>query len=148
MLEYCLFKVLRGSFFLRGLNLITLILFSFCLTLLHGKFINFWVVLYDAAGMTTAVDARYMAERSLSADRVFDFGIGAYSYKLGTFRPLVEHVYSLVVRPHSIGALVCSIGGEVAEFMRNRLPTPIIGGIRLIKRAMRSIVVKRSRSMA
>ena len=38
VLEYCLFKILRCSFFLRGLNLIALILFTFCLTLLHGKF--------------------------------------------------------------------------------------------------------------
>ncbi len=45
--------------------------------------------------MTTLVDACYMANRAKQGDCVFDFGTGAYAYKLGTYRPEVEHLYTL-----------------------------------------------------
>lgn len=60
--------------------------------------INFWIVLYEEPAMTTVVDARYMAERAAVADCVFDFGTGAYAYKLGSYRPLVRNLYRFKAR--------------------------------------------------
>lgn len=55
--------------------------------------INFWVVFYKEVQLTTLLDCKYMAEKAACGDYVFDFGTGAYKYKLGTFRPLVDTLY-------------------------------------------------------
>lgn len=55
--------------------------------MIKGTRVNCWVVLYRNARMTTELYVRYMSEKAKESQWVFDFGVGAYGYKLGTFRP-------------------------------------------------------------
>lgn len=67
--------------------------------LLLGRHVNFWMVLYREGSLTTVADAKYMAAKIVDGDYLFDWGIGVYAYKLGTFRPRVGNVYHLTVHP-------------------------------------------------
>lgn len=63
--------------------------------LLHGKRIMHWIVLYDDHHLTTELYVKYMSAKVTQTDCIFDFGVGAYGYKLGTFRPITANTYSL-----------------------------------------------------
>lgn len=71
---------------------------EFCLVQFQPKMgsrIVFWIVLYKEGKMVSAANAKYMAYKTAcSKEVVFDFGTGAYSYKLGTFRPEVIHLFA------------------------------------------------------
>lgn len=63
--------------------------------LLKGNRINYWVVLYENKQVTTELYLRYMEEKSKAAPYIYDFGVGAYAYKLGTYRPFLGATFSL-----------------------------------------------------
>lgn len=63
--------------------------------LLKDKHINFWIVLYKDPHLTSELSLRYMCEKTKIASYVYDFGVGVYSYKLGTYRPSVDVTFSL-----------------------------------------------------
>ena len=67
--------------------------------LLICNHIVFWVVLYRDARMTSVANVRYFVEKVREGAYCYDFGTGAYSYKLITFRPMVGHLYSISVHP-------------------------------------------------
>ena len=63
--------------------------------LLKGVRAGFWIVLYDDPKLVTALYVRYMQAKAAESDCVFDFGVGAYDYKLGTYRPELGVTFSL-----------------------------------------------------
>lgn len=91
-----------GKLYERGLCEIATLVDSdneFCLVQFQPKIgdgIVFWIVLYKEGKMVSAANAKYMAYRIASSEKVsFDFGTGLYPYKLGTFRPEVTHLFAL-----------------------------------------------------
>lgn len=74
--------------------------------LVSGSHINYWLVLYKDGALTTICDVEYIAHKAAAGAFIHDFGIGAYSYKLGTFRPLLGHLYQLKDRPNTLKSLV------------------------------------------
>jgi hypothetical protein len=63
--------------------------------LLNGVRINYWIVLYEDKKAVTELYLKYMCEKSAERNYIFDFGVGAYAYKLSTFRPAVGITFSL-----------------------------------------------------
>ena len=63
--------------------------------LLKGDHINFWIVLYTDPHLTSELYLRYMSEKTKKSSYVYDFGVGVYGYKLGTYRPSVNVTFSL-----------------------------------------------------
>lgn len=63
--------------------------------LLKGNRINYWVVLYEDKHVTTELYLRYMEYKTQKAPYIYDFGVGAYAYKLGTYRPFLGVTFSL-----------------------------------------------------
>lgn len=53
-----------------------------------------WVFLYNDPHASTALYIKYFCETKASHGYVFDFGVGVYSYKIGTFRPKISATYS------------------------------------------------------
>ena len=45
-----------------------------------------WVFLYTDPRMSSALYVKYLSEMTHNRDCIFDFGVGVYSYKIGTFR--------------------------------------------------------------
>ena len=74
--------------------------------LIEKNHINFWVVLYRDRKLVTLCDALYMAEKVKTGPWLFDWGLGLYSYKLGTFRPEVQHLYSLRSHPLTVSNFI------------------------------------------
>lgn len=66
--------------------------------LLYRQRTVFWLVMYNIAKLVTICDARYISSKLKCSDMYFDWGTGAYSYKLGTFRPDIHNLYSLESR--------------------------------------------------
>ena len=63
--------------------------------LLNDVRINYWIVLYEDKKTVTELYLKYMCEKATERNYVFDFGVGAYAYKLSTFRPSVGITFSL-----------------------------------------------------
>lgn len=63
--------------------------------LLLGIRVLSWIFLYRDPHLTTLLDARYMQEKAKQGAFIFDFGVGAYNYKLGNFRPETEITFAL-----------------------------------------------------
>lgn len=54
-----------------------------------------WVFLYTNPRMSSALYVKYLSEIKHGRDYIFDFGVGVYSYKIGTFRPKMGITVSL-----------------------------------------------------
>ena len=54
-----------------------------------------WVFLYTDPRMSSALYVKYLADIKHESDYIFDFGVGVYSYKIGTFRPKMGITVSL-----------------------------------------------------
>lgn len=54
-----------------------------------GKYLS-WIFLYSDAHASTELYARLICDLARTEAFVFDFGVGVYSYKIGTFRPAVS----------------------------------------------------------
>lgn len=54
-----------------------------------------WIFLYTDARASTSLYIKYLCELRCDVDYIFDFGVGVYSYKIGTFRPNTKVTYSL-----------------------------------------------------
>ena len=63
--------------------------------LLKENYIIFWIVLYDNSHLPTELGLKYMEAKSSKNACVFDYGVGAYDYKLGTYRPNIGITFSL-----------------------------------------------------
>lgn len=63
--------------------------------LLKGDRINYWIVLYRDPKFTTELYLKYMEKKSSESRHIFDFGVGAYQYKLGTYRSALGITHSL-----------------------------------------------------
>lgn len=63
--------------------------------LLKEGHINFWVVLYNNPHLSTMLSIRYIEAKVQDAAYVYDFGVGAYTYKLETYRPFIGVTFSL-----------------------------------------------------
>lgn len=63
--------------------------------LVKGGSILSWVFLYKDPRASTLLYLKFFSEQRRDNPYVFDFGVGVYSYKIGTFRPSVENTYSL-----------------------------------------------------
>ena len=61
----------------------------------NGTNYNFWMVLYRDRHLVTSSDVQYIAEALQKESCLFDWGLGTYSYKLGTFRPIVSNLFTL-----------------------------------------------------
>lgn len=93
----------------------------------HGggaHFVN-WVVLHSNAQMTTAADVQYMMLKMATEDCIFNFGTGAYSYKLGTFHPQIKQLYSFSTKQRTMRNLVRDLKGLARFYLR-----PFINRIR------------------
>lgn len=55
-----------------------------------------WVFLYTDARTSTSMYVKLLTEWAKEQSLVFDFGVGVYSYKIGTFRPEMALTYSLL----------------------------------------------------
>ena len=53
-----------------------------------------WVFFYADPKTCTSLYLKYFCERRIAKPYVFDFGVGVYSYKIGTFRPKTELTFS------------------------------------------------------
>lgn len=74
--------------------------------LLKGDRINFWIFMYDDNRLPTELYVRYMMERAKDAAKIFDFGAGAYKYKLQTFCPKLGVTFSLRMAKSPWGQLI------------------------------------------
>ena len=54
-----------------------------------------WVFLYSDPRASTALYLKLFCEYNFHPPFVFDFGVGVYSYKIGTFRPFTTVTFSL-----------------------------------------------------
>lgn len=63
--------------------------------LVKGGTLLSWVFLYKNPRASTLLYLKFFSEQEHDKPYVFDFGVGVYSYKIGTFRPSVENTYSL-----------------------------------------------------
>lgn len=54
-----------------------------------------WIFLYTDPRTSTAMYVKYMAMMAKEMSFVLDFGVGVYTYKIGTFRPNVANTYSI-----------------------------------------------------
>lgn len=63
--------------------------------LLEGTRINYWVVEYDNPRLVTELYLKYMDAKVKEHGYFFDFGVGAYGYKLGTYRPVLGVTFSI-----------------------------------------------------
>ena len=80
--------------------------------------INFWIMLYRNPRDTTLLSVRYMAEKLKERDSIFDFGTGAYSYKLGTFRPRVVHLFAVCDAPETLRWFVRDIEMLLRKYVK------------------------------
>ena len=55
-----------------------------------------WAFLYTDARTSTSMYVKLLTEWAKEQSLVFDFGVGVYSYKIGTFRPEMALTYSLL----------------------------------------------------
>ena len=55
-----------------------------------------WIFMSSDPKLVSAVDIRYIVDKAKNGSTVFDFGVGAYTYKLGNFKPIVESTFALV----------------------------------------------------
>lgn len=85
----------------------------------NGNIINFWMVLYRDGALTTEVDARYIAQKAVERDYIYDWGIGVYAYKLGTFRPLVSNVFTLETKTYSVANLLRDVKSVVKGYVKS-----------------------------
>lgn len=74
--------------------------------LLKGMRINFWIFMYDDNRLPTELYVKYMMERAKGEARIFDFGAGAYKYKLQTFCPKLGVTFSLRMAKSPWGQLM------------------------------------------
>lgn len=65
------------------------------LLLKKGDRVLSWDFFYEDPRTSTALYVKYLCEIKRKADSAFDFGIGVYSYKIGTFRPHLAVSFSL-----------------------------------------------------
>ncbi len=54
-----------------------------------------WIFLYANPRASTELYVKYLSEKKDPQKYIFDFGVGVYSYKIGTFRPQVNVTFSL-----------------------------------------------------
>ena len=54
-----------------------------------------WIFLYTDPRSSTSMYVKLLSEFAKAKAFVFDFGVGVYSYKIGTFRPETEVLFSL-----------------------------------------------------
>ena len=54
-----------------------------------------WIFLYTDNRASTELYAKYLSDESRSHSFVFDFGVGVYDYKLGSYRPAMGITFSL-----------------------------------------------------
>lgn len=73
--------------------------------LLHEERILSWIFLYRDPHLTTLLDARYIQEKAKEGAFLFDFGVGAYGYKLGNFRPEAAITFALHYDKTKLGFL-------------------------------------------
>lgn len=87
--------------------------------LLEGSgYITFWIVFYSDSQMTTAADVKYVLAKIPEGEHIFDYGTGAYSYKLGTFRPNITHLYRFVSRSANFGNFLREVKKVLREFVK------------------------------
>ncbi len=80
---------------------------------LKERRIIFWIVLYQNKNLTAALYLRYMIEKSKKDNWIFDFGVGAYEYKLRTYRPEIRVTFSLRYAKNAIRNLWCLLEADV-----------------------------------
>ncbi len=80
---------------------------------LKNRRINYWIVLYRNQILTTELYLRYMIDKAKDSAWIFDFGVGAYGYKLGTYRPEVGVTFSLRYAKNAIRNLMCLLEADV-----------------------------------
>ncbi len=81
----------------------------------------FWVVLHRNPQLTTVADVNYILAKAKEGLRIFDFGTGAYSYKMGTFRPAVSNVYDFETRKPTWREFVRDVKDILRVYVKNRL---------------------------
>lgn len=73
--------------------------------LLNGTRINFWIVEYDNHQLVTELYMKYMEAKARLGACIFDFGVGSYGYKLGTYRPALGVTFSIRYSPSIVRQL-------------------------------------------
>ena len=85
------------------------------------RHIVFWVVFYRDKKMTSVADIRYFQEKAKEDAYCYDFGTGAYHYKLVTFRPRVAHLYSVTGHPLSFRNFMVDAKGLLRLYVKHLL---------------------------
>jgi len=80
--------------------------------------VNFWVVFYRNGALTTVGDVKYFLEKTHEGCYCYDYGTGAYSYKLLTFRPLIVQLYSVEGHPLSLSNLVRDVINLLRRYVK------------------------------
>lgn len=70
-----------------------------------GDIVLSWVFLYKDPKASTILYLKYFCEQQMAKPYIFDFGVGVYSYKIGTFRPRVALTFSLRYSQSKVGYL-------------------------------------------
>ena len=65
-----------------------------------------WIVLNDDPQLPTLLHAKYIADKALQHDFIYDFGVGPYGYKLITFKPRPAPTFSLCMAKSPWGQLM------------------------------------------
>jgi len=77
-----------------------------------------WICMSLDPKVVAAVDVSYIVEKAKSVSFVCDFGVGAYAYKLGNFKPTVESTFALAYGKGWISLLSAWYGMNVLLIKR------------------------------
>ncbi len=109
--------------------------------LIYKKHLNYWIQLYQDASYTTLQDVAYVTIKSKEENYCFDYGTGAYAYKLGTFRPSVHHLYLIESVPLTLKNFVREgkklVRIYLKAFAARMNLLPILSRLRLVKNVYR-----------
>lgn len=65
-----------------------------------------WIFLYKDARASSMMYVKYLTERAKQSGYEFNFGVGVYDYKIGSFRPRTKLTFSLRYRKSICGRLL------------------------------------------
>ena len=85
------------------------------------QYVVSWVTMHKDRQLTTSANLRYIMEKARTSPIVFDFGTGAYPYKLGTFRPNIHALYTFQTKRAAFGDLVQDLRGVASFYLKSNL---------------------------
>lgn len=72
-----------------------------------------WIFLYSDPRTSSEMYVKYLTEKAREGGLTFDFGVGVYDYKIGTFRPQTALTYSLRYAKGKANAVRALVGANL-----------------------------------